>query len=84
MPEHLPFETPQGRLTPDELADIAEAVAGRPALWEDGLRQTAAVCRTARRPPPRSSSNLTATKAHRPAEDSPIWFCALHSGDSPP
>ncbi|SES21504.1 Cysteine dioxygenase type I [Lentzea xinjiangensis] len=40
MPAELPFEAPRDRLTPDELAVIAKAVADRPALWEDGLAQT--------------------------------------------
>jgi hypothetical protein len=42
MPDELPFEAPQSRLSPEELADIAKAVANQPALWEDGLRQTTA------------------------------------------
>lgn len=42
MPDDLPFEAPQSRLSPEELADIAKAVADQPALWEEGLRQTTA------------------------------------------
>ncbi|SDG57394.1 Cysteine dioxygenase type I [Lentzea fradiae] len=42
MPEELPFEPPQDRLRPEDLAKIAEAVAARPSLWEEGLRQTTA------------------------------------------
>jgi hypothetical protein len=42
MSDELPFEIPRGRLSPEDLAAIAEAVATRPELWEHDLDQTTA------------------------------------------
>ncbi|WP_158853238.1 cysteine dioxygenase [Saccharothrix deserti] len=36
----LPFDVPEKDIGPPELARIAEAVAKRPELWEDTLRET--------------------------------------------
>ncbi len=42
MADELPFAPPQGRLSPEDLVGIAEAVAARPSLWEQDLEQTTA------------------------------------------
>lgn len=42
MSDELPFELPRGRLSSEDLAAIAKAVAAQPALWEDDLNQTTA------------------------------------------
>jgi hypothetical protein len=42
MRDHLPFESPDHELSPQELEKIAMTVGQNPSLWEDGLRRTTA------------------------------------------